>query len=52
MKILAADIGGTKTELAIFDLEQLSDASYLEPNFGMRFLNRDQNGFITIYINI
>lgn len=51
MKILAADIGGTKTELAIFDLEQLSDASYPEPIFGMRFLNRDQNGFITMLRN-
>lgn len=51
MKILAADIGGTKTELAIFDLEQLSDASCPEPIFGMRFLNRDQNGFITMLRN-
>lgn len=51
MKILAADIGGTKTELAIFDLEQLSGASYPEPIFGMRFLNRDQNGFITMLRN-
>jgi glucokinase len=40
MKVLAGDIGGTKTELAIFDI--------LEPNipkFAMHFLNRDQVSF-------
>lgn len=46
MKILAGDIGGTKTELAIFDVEQP-----IVPLFSARFLNREQNGFIPMLLN-
>lgn len=48
MKILTGDIGGTKTELAIFDTEQLTVSQLPEPLFGMRFLNREQSGFINM----
>ncbi len=40
MKILAGDIGGTKTELAIFDT-----AEPKMPIFEMRFVNREQDSF-------
>lgn len=40
MKILAGDIGGTKTELAIFD-----SAESTIPIFEMRFINREQGSF-------
>ncbi len=46
MKILAGDIGGTKTELAIFDVEQPT-----VPLFSARFLNREQDGFIPMLRN-
>jgi glucokinase len=46
MKILAGDIGGTKTELAIYDVGQLAASSSATPLFGMRFLNHEQDGFI------
>ncbi|MDP3333402.1 MAG: glucokinase [Methylococcaceae bacterium] len=46
MKILAGDIGGTKTELAIFDVEQPA-----VPLFSARFLNREQDGFIPMLLN-
>ncbi|MDZ4212519.1 MAG: glucokinase, partial [Methylotenera sp.] len=46
MKILAGDIGGTKTELAIFDVEQPA-----VPLFSARFLNREQDGFISMLLN-
>ncbi len=46
MKILAGDIGGTKTELAIFDVEQPAF-----PLFRARFLNREQDGFIPMLLN-
>jgi glucokinase len=40
MKILAGDVGGTKTELAIFDT-----AEPMVPKFEMRFVNREQDSF-------
>lgn len=46
MKILAGDIGGTKTELAIFDVEQPA-----VPLFSARFFNREQDGFIPMLLN-
>ncbi|MDD2932809.1 MAG: glucokinase [Methylotenera sp.] len=46
MKILAGDIGGTKTELAIFDVDKPS-----VPLFLARFLNREQDGFIPMLLN-
>ncbi|MDP3004636.1 glucokinase [Methylotenera sp.] len=51
MKILAGDIGGTKTELAIFDAEQLATSSSVTPLFGMHFLNREQDDFISMLRN-
>lgn len=38
MKILAGDVGGTKTELAIFDTTEPN-----VPKFEMRFVNREQD---------
>ena len=46
MKILAGDIGGTKTELAIFDM-----AEPKMPIFEMRFINREQDSFETMLKN-
>ena len=46
MKILAGDIGGTKSELAIFDTEQ---PQVLQ--FGMGFLNHEQTSFISMLQN-
>ena len=46
MKILAGDIGGTKTELAIFDM-----AEPKTPIFEMRFVNREQDSFETMLKN-
>jgi glucokinase len=46
MNILAGDIGGTKTELAIFDI----DAPEL-PKFEMRFVNREQDSFAAMLRN-
>lgn len=51
MKILAGDIGGTKTELAIFDASQLAASPLSAPLFGMRYLNREQDGFIPMLRN-
>ncbi len=46
MKILAADIGGTKSELAIFDTEKPQGLQ-----FGMSFLNHEQVNFISMLRN-
>lgn len=46
MNILAGDIGGTKTELAVFNVDQIRSASFTAPLFALRFLNREQAGFI------
>ncbi|MDD2832912.1 MAG: glucokinase [Methylotenera sp.] len=48
MNVLAGDIGGTKSELAIYDIEQLKLNPTSAPLFGMRFLNRDQSGFLAM----
>ena len=46
MKILAGDIGGAKSELAIFDSEQ---PMFLQ--FGMGFLSYEQADFISMLRN-
>lgn len=46
MKILVGDIGGTKSELAIFDTEE---PQVLQ--FGMGFLNHEQANFISMLRN-
>ena len=46
MKILAGDIGGTKSELAIFD----TDKSHVL-QFGMGFLNHEQANLISMLQN-
>ena len=46
MKILAGDIGETKSELAIFDIEE---PQVLQ--FGMGFLNHEQANFISMLGN-
>jgi glucokinase len=46
MRILAGDIGGTKTELAIFDT-----AEPMMPKFEMRFVNREQDSFEAMLMN-
>lgn len=46
MKVLAGDIGGTKTELAIFDVDQPT-----VPLFSACFLNREQDEFIPMLLN-
>ncbi|PKO47088.1 MAG: glucokinase [Betaproteobacteria bacterium HGW-Betaproteobacteria-22] len=51
MNVLAGDIGGTKSELAIYDAEQLKLKPTSAPLFGMRFLNREQSGFLAMLLS-
>lgn len=48
MKILAGDIGGTKSDLAIYSADYSANLKSSKPLFSMRFFNRDQVDLITM----